>query len=270
MDTNLTEVKFDDVVVTKDDVVKFLCPKANAKEIYMAMGIMASFKLNPFKREVHLIKYGDRPAEVVVGYEIYLKRAERTGKLKGWKAWIDKEKNLACVKIWRADWSEPFEWEVALSEFNKKQATWNQMPSFMGKKVAIAQAFRLAFPDDVGGLPYTKDENEAFIAPSKSVEAEIIEPKRASEVKEEAVKVEIIPPKTETSGKKVIAKIAKVIAVKGKEKWYIEDINGMRYVSFSKEIAEKADSLVLKDVYVWFKDVDGGFEITSLEEIKNG
>jgi len=32
------------------------------------------------------------------------------------------------------------------------------MPTFMLKKVAIAQGFRLAFPDDLGGMPYIPEE----------------------------------------------------------------------------------------------------------------
>jgi hypothetical protein len=32
----------------------------------------------------------------------------------------------------------------------------------MGKKVVIAQGFRLAFPDELGGLPYSKEEYEVY------------------------------------------------------------------------------------------------------------
>ena len=37
-------------------------------------------------------------------------------------------------------------------------AIWRKMPSFMVRKVAIAQAFRLCFSDEFGGMPYTNDE----------------------------------------------------------------------------------------------------------------
>jgi phage recombination protein Bet len=181
----LSKVSFDDVTVTRDDVRNYLCKDATDKEIYMAMGIMASYKLNPFKREIHLIKFKDSPAEVIVGYESYLKRAERTGKLKGWKAGISEDKKQAWVKIWRADWDEPFEWTVELAEFDKKRATWTAMPTHMGKKVAIAQGFRLAFPDELGGMPYTSEEHDVFdISKRKAVEAEtvpIAQPQRKSE-----------------------------------------------------------------------------------------
>jgi len=151
------------VKITKEDIIKYFCPLATEKELFMALGIINSLKLNPFTREVHLIKYDIKsPISIVVGYEVYLKRAERTGQLAGWTAGINKEKNVAWVTIHRKDWKTPFEWEVDLSEFSKKQATWLQIPSFMGKKVAIAQGFRLAFPDELGGMPYTQEEQEIY------------------------------------------------------------------------------------------------------------
>ena len=47
---------------------------------------------------------------VIVGYEVYLKRAERTGNLDGWRAYIDGtgEDARAVVEIYRKDWNHPF------------------------------------------------------------------------------------------------------------------------------------------------------------------
>lgn len=149
--------------ITAEDIKKYFCPLANEKELYMALGVVKSLNLNPFTREVHLIKYNNADKlSIIVGYEVYLKRAERTGKLDGWKSGIDEKAGTAWVEILRKDWKEPFRWEVSLTEFDKKQATWKQMPSFMGKKVAIAQGFRMAFPDELGGLPYTQEEYVAY------------------------------------------------------------------------------------------------------------
>lgn len=39
--------------------------------------ICRAFGLNPFKREIYLIPYGREGANTIVGYEVYLKRAER-------------------------------------------------------------------------------------------------------------------------------------------------------------------------------------------------
>jgi len=146
----------EEMALSIDDVKKFIAPNATDKELFMFMGIAKSYGLNPLKREIHFVKYGSAPASIIVGYEIYLKRAERTGKLDGWKCWIEGDK--AIIEIKRKDQSIPIKWEVDRKEFDKQQSTWKAMPNFMLKKVAIAQGFRLAFPDELGGLPYLAEE----------------------------------------------------------------------------------------------------------------
>jgi len=123
-----------------------------------------NFQLNPFKREIYAIPYTDYKGEVqmsiITGYEVYLKRAERSGKLSGWKVWTKKEGNetIACIEIYRKDFKEPIYHEVLFSEYNQNNKIWKSKPVTMIKKVAMAQGFRLAFPDDLGGIPYTADE----------------------------------------------------------------------------------------------------------------
>jgi phage recombination protein Bet len=173
---DLPAVKF-----TEDDMKNQFCPLATVKEIALGLNVVKSLKLNPFLREVHFIKYSqnDKMA-IVVGYEVYLKRAERTGKLNGWTAGINKEDNVSWVKIWRKDWVEPFYWEVNLSEFDKKQSTWKQIPSFMGKKVAIAQGFRMCFPDELGGMPYTPEERQVYDIEPENIKPDVSMPKAIS------------------------------------------------------------------------------------------
>lgn len=51
-----------------------------------------AFRLNPFKREIHVAVYAEgeyRRMSIVVGYQVYLDRAERAGQLDGWKAWVE-------------------------------------------------------------------------------------------------------------------------------------------------------------------------------------
>lgn len=282
----LSQVSFDDVVITKEDVRNYLCPEATDKEVFMAMGIMASYKLNPFKREVHLIKYKGSPAEVVVGYETYLKRADRTGKLKGWKAGISQDGKQAWVKIWRTDWTEPFEWEVELKEFDKKRATWTQIPTFMAKKVAIAQGFRLAFPDDIGGLPYTKEEHEAYevtatmeaekkpdlmpkalpkpeLGPVEAVKTEPDEPKQVDDKPAETTAntaTVYIASMAKSSRKNSDGKIVPVIIAKttGKDSFYTYDI------ALAEGLKEFQSAGV--PVMVEFADDDNGHRILKIEE----
>ena len=135
------------------------------------------FNLNPLKREVYAIAYQNRDGgydmSIITGYEVYLKRAERSGKLFGWKVWAEGKGNdlKACINIWRKDFREPVYHEVYLREYNTGKSLWVKKPITMIKKVAIAQGFRLAFPDELGGVPYTADElpeNMTNITPSKT------------------------------------------------------------------------------------------------------
>ena len=176
--------------VTREDIKNYLCPNATEKELFIAVEVCRSLNLNPFSREVHFVKISstDKMA-TIVGYEVYLKRADRTGKLAGWSAGVDEKRGVSWVKIHRKDWTEPFVWEVSLSEFDKKHATWKSMPTFMGKKVAIAQGFRLAFPDELGGMPYTEEEYKVFdlgVKPLTGTSPEEQQPERVDVFEEPA------------------------------------------------------------------------------------
>jgi len=125
--------------------------------------------LNPFKREIYIAVYGEdknRKVSIITGYQNYLKRAERTGKLDGWKTSLegDGDQLKAIVEIFRNDWTHSFThevyWEEAVSKNKEGKPThfWLKQPRFQLRKVAMAQAFRLAFPDELGGLPYETAE----------------------------------------------------------------------------------------------------------------
>jgi phage recombination protein Bet len=125
--------------------------------------------LDPFKREIYITCYGEgeyRKVSILTGYQAYLKRAERTGKLDGWNVSIigEKEAMKAVVEIFRKDWSHSFTHEVFWTEAAQKKkdggltSFWLKQPRFQLKKVAIAQGFRLAFPDELGGLPFDSAE----------------------------------------------------------------------------------------------------------------
>ena len=150
--------------ITMQDLKSYFCPNATDKELYIALQVVNKCKLNPFLKQVYFIKYGSTPLQIVTDYKEYIKRAGN--KLNGWNVKIVDNKKAVCT-IYRKDWNEPFIWEVILSEFNKNQSTWKVMPSFMGMKVAISQAFRLAFPEELSDMPYTTEEVESYIQPIK-------------------------------------------------------------------------------------------------------
>lgn len=178
-----------DVVATKEKAIEYLSSmglKLPEKHKSQFIELASAFGLNPFKREIYAVGYGDN-WNIITGYEVYLKRAERIGKLNGWNATVSGsgENMEATVIIHRKDWSMPFTHTVYYREVcqktkdGKPNSVWSKMPSFMLRKVAIAQGFRLCFPDEMGGMPYTSDElpeiepqNDSNLKPAKKVEAE--------------------------------------------------------------------------------------------------
>lgn len=153
-------------VVSEEKIIKYLdsiglTKKLTDAEKVQFVEMCTIFNLNPFKREIYAVKYGN-DVSFPVGFETYLKRAERTGLLDGWNAKtegsIANGDLMAIVVIHRKDRSKPFIHNVDFEEFKKNSPFWQNSPKYMIKKVCTAQAFRLCFPDDIGGLPYTYDE----------------------------------------------------------------------------------------------------------------
>ena len=118
-----------------------------------------------------MVKYGSTAARVVVGYETYLKRARKVPGFEGYKVWTEPRDAKIPVKafcrIFIKGWKEPFDHDVVFDEYiqYKKDGNkfvpnkfWRKMPQTMIKKVVASQAFRLAFPDEMGGLPYCEAE----------------------------------------------------------------------------------------------------------------
>ena len=264
----------EEMALSIDDVKKFIAPNATDKELFMFMGIAKSYGLNPLKREVHFVKYGNAPASIIVGYEIYLKRAERTGKLDGWKCWIEGDK--AIIEIKRKDQSIPIKWEVDRKEFDKQQSTWKAMPNFMLKKVAIAQGFRLAFPDELGGLPYLAEElpqtaklsSEELAKDEIVVEAEPSMPQRYPEPPENIAPQEQPPDYDETLVK--IEKVESKTGTTNGKPWtayFIHTATG-KYGTFSETIADIASTYAKegKLVRLRSKPSKKGQEVIAIED----
>jgi phage recombination protein Bet len=155
-------VRAEQPVVTQKELDDYLFgsgTKLNEQQKKMFFAVSLLNNLNPFKREVYPIAYGDK-FSLVTGYEVYLKRAERSGLLDGWEADYTKspDGDYAFCTIYRKDRSHPITQRVWLSEYNLQNRMWKEKPKAMLIKVAIATAFRRAFPEELGGMPYTADE----------------------------------------------------------------------------------------------------------------
>jgi len=183
------------VIISEDklsnylDIIGLTTLSTSEKSQFIEM--CKAFQLDPFKREIYAIKYSGT-FSIVVGYEVYLKRAERSGLLDGWHCTTEgsiKEGTLKAVcTIHRKDRKHPFIWEGFYDEFvqkkdNKPTKFWEK-GRFMTMKCTISQAFRLCFSDELGGMPYTADELSIDIS--------------HEEIKEPVVKKELPQPASET------------------------------------------------------------------------
>ena len=161
-------------VLTADTVKKYLVSgngDITEQETLMFIELCKAQNLNPFIREAYLIKFGNSPANIVVGKDVFVKRAYRNPNFEGMKAGIvtvDKEgkiheregslklpgENLlgGWCEVYTSDKKFPIKSVVSLEEYSKSQATWKQMPMVMIRKCAMVTALREAFPEDLQGL----------------------------------------------------------------------------------------------------------------------
>jgi len=166
-------------VITEEKIISYLDVMGIGSGLTPAektqfIEIATAFQLNPFKREIYCIPFiknvkgengqwtKERALSIITGYEVYLKRAERTEELDGWSIETQGKISAGSLKaiatIHRKDWTHPFIHTVYFREYNQDNKMWKSKPVTMLKKVAIAQAFRMAFPDEFSGMPYTSDE----------------------------------------------------------------------------------------------------------------
>lgn len=166
MDNQLTTISKDKIVEYLDSVG--LGQSLTSNEKVQFFNVCLAYNLNPIKKEIYAVKYGQNPISIIVGFETYIKRAERSGNLDGYDVRTEgnvKDNSLkAIITIYRKDWSRPFIHEVYYSEYIQRtkdgQITkfWLEKPITMLKKVAMSQGFRLCFSDENGGLPYSEEE----------------------------------------------------------------------------------------------------------------
>ena len=151
------------------------------QEVMFFLGTCKSKGLNPFKGDVHLVKFSQEPAAGITSIDYYRSRAKAMPDCKGWKKGIIVMRSGAVVysnglmlkddellggwfEAQPEGWEEPFKLEVNLEGFIKKKAdgtitkfwTKEKQPSMI-MKVAESQGLRTLWPDEFQGL-YEKDE----------------------------------------------------------------------------------------------------------------
>src|SRR5699024_8777065 len=145
------------------------------QEVTMFLQLCRYQKLNPYLNEAYLVKFGSQPASLIVSKEAFMKRAESHKQYQGLEAGIIVARNNEMVDIegaiklpedvliggWahihREDRKNPVKIRISFEEFSKGQATWENQPMNMIRKVAVVNALREAFPESLGAM-YTEDE----------------------------------------------------------------------------------------------------------------
>jgi phage recombination protein Bet len=149
----------------------FNVPKASDHEIFVFMKLCEGHHLNPFLREIYIIKYDEKgPASYVVGKDTFTQRAEANPDFTGYRAGVIVQRQNQVVMedgsfllpgdVLLGGWFEgrrkrqdiPFLHKVAMQEYSTGQSSWRKMPATMIRKVAIVQGLREMFPTMFGGL----------------------------------------------------------------------------------------------------------------------
>ena len=104
-------------------------------------------KLDPLRKQIRAVKYGDQPALIFIGRDGFLQIAHRSGKFDGMESGVSGEPGalVGWAKVYRKDMEHPFSVEVQEKEYTTGKGNWVKMPRTMIQKVAESQALRKAF-----------------------------------------------------------------------------------------------------------------------------
>ena len=168
-----SDEKGQEIKLTTDDVIKYISTDESVteKEVFTFLNMCKYLKLNPFLKEIYLIKYKDSPATFVISYQTLLKRAEENVNFDGYETEVKGEipNMTAMATVYRKDRSYPVKITVNYSEAVKtvmdRQTKelrptnmWRNMPEWMLRKVALARALKEAFPSAIGNAEVSVSE----------------------------------------------------------------------------------------------------------------
>ncbi len=192
--------------------------KVTNEEVGVFLQLCKGQKLNPFLREAYLVKFGTKPAAMIVGKDTFTKRESRNQESEGHEAGIivvnlkkeieqrcgtfylkDQEKLVGgWAKAYRKNKKFPTEITVTLDEYIGRKAdgqinsNWATRPATMIRKVALVQALREAYPEEFEGLYVAeemdiddKDLNTEPVDPEKELEKENEVPQSPKPVQKE-------------------------------------------------------------------------------------
>jgi phage recombination protein Bet len=153
-------------------------------EFTMFVEMGKSLNLNPFVREIWAVKYDNRAPSIFIGRDGYRKNAQSQSDYNGHSKEAIYENDVfeiengrvkhkinfnnrgrligAYCEVYRKGIDHPFRESVKFSEYNTGFSNWKRMPETMIKKVAEAQALRMAYQSVFAG---TYDESERWEEP---------------------------------------------------------------------------------------------------------
>ncbi len=162
------------VEISVEAIRQYLCPIATIEEAYVFLQKCRFQRLNPFLGEAYLVVYKEtntspRRAQMIIGKEAHTRRAERHPDYLGMEAGliISREGSIEQVsgaflapgdqllggwcRVVRKGKEKSYI-SVTLKEYDTGYRQWKQMPATMIRKVAVVQALREAFPNEMAGL----------------------------------------------------------------------------------------------------------------------
>jgi len=185
-----SDEKGQEIKLTASDIVEYISTDSSVteKEVFAFLNMCKYLKLNPFLKEIYLIKYKDSPATFVISYQTLLKRAEENVNFDGYETEVKGEipNMTATAIVYRKDRSYPVKITVNYREAVKTTMDrqtrelrptnmWKSMPEWMLRKVALARALKEAFPSAVGNAQVSVSEIVDIDSDDKRVQEEIKE-----------------------------------------------------------------------------------------------
>lgn len=207
-----------------DTVKRFIATggSPNDQEIYYFMQLCKYMRYNPMIKEAYLVKYGTQPANIIVSKDLFAKRAEPHPAYLGYQ--IEDNYHELKPRLMKKDYSAIWELEVTVRMFRKDRKfpfeivvdyieyvgtkydnqtgkrVPNSMWSFPGgkprtmlRKVALAQAYRAAFPNLLTGYvqeELEKEHDDNLDIPVSETEIKVTNINKDGEVVEEDVEID--------------------------------------------------------------------------------
>jgi len=202
-----------EIRLTFDLVKRYLvsgdATKVSDEEVVLFMKLCEAQKLNPFRKDVYLIKFNDEPASLVVSKDVFIRRAQKSGLCNGWRAGIVVRHDNGSIEfregtltlenetliggwaeVFRKDWQVPLKITVSLSEYLRRRKdgqpmrSWQQMPATMIRKVALEQALREAFMEELQGLYGIEEMSDPEVENKPAI---VVQPEEVEQAEDQKV-----------------------------------------------------------------------------------